>query len=77
MANDMAIGKSMNSFYIPIVPFQDGNGRTGRIILFRGCLRHRILPFIILDQAKAEYYAALNTNDTDRLEAFFIKEQIE
>ena len=63
--------------YKSTCPFYDGNGRTGRIILFRGCLRHRILPFIILDQAKAEYYAALNTNDTDRLEAFFIKGKIE
>lgn len=42
-----------------IHPFQDGNGRVGRIILFRECLRNGIVPFIIEDVKKAFYYRGL------------------
>lgn len=45
--------------YKIIHPFQDGNGRTGRIILFRECLRHDISPFIIEDANRPEYLEAL------------------
>lgn len=46
--------------YERIHPFQDGNGRTGRIILFRECLKNGVLPFIIHDDNKTQYYQALN-----------------
>lgn len=42
-----------------IHPFQDGNGRVGRIIMFKECLKNGIMPFIILDQDKAFYYRGL------------------
>ena len=42
-----------------IHPFQDGNGRVGRLILFKECLRCGIVPFIIDDRHKAFYYRGL------------------
>ena len=42
-----------------IHPFQDGNGRVGRLILFKECLRFGIVPFIIDDRHKMFYYRGL------------------
>jgi Fic family protein len=42
-----------------IHPFQDGNGRVGRLIMFRECLRNSIVPFIITDDLKIFYYNGL------------------
>lgn len=42
-----------------IHPFQDGNGRVGRLIMFRECLRLGYVPFIITDQLKLFYYNGL------------------
>ena len=39
-----------------IHPFQDGNGRVGRLIMFKECLKHNIVPFIIEDKIKMFYY---------------------
>ena len=43
-----------------IHPFQDGNGRVGRLIMFKECLRHGIVPFIITDELKMYYYRGLH-----------------
>ena len=42
-----------------IHPFQDGNGRVGRMIMFKECLKNKIIPFIILDEDKLFYYRGL------------------
>ena len=49
-----------HSDFEKIHPFQDGNGRVGRIIMFKECLKNDIIPFIILDKDKLFYYRGLN-----------------
>ena len=45
--------------FVKIHPFQDGNGRVGRLIMFKECLKHGIVPFIIEDDIKMFYYRGL------------------
>ena len=42
-----------------IHPFQDGNGRVGRLLMFKECLKYNIVPFIIDDKLKIFYYRGL------------------
>jgi Fic family protein len=42
-----------------IHPFQDGNGRVGRLVMFKECLKNNIVPFIIEDEKKQFYYMGL------------------
>lgn len=46
-----------------IHPFQDGNGRVGRLVMFKECLRSNIVPFIIEDELKMFYYRGLREWD--------------
>lgn len=55
-----------------IHPFQDGNGRIGRIIAFKECLKNNIVPFIILDKDKLFYYRGLNQYQTDKEKGYLI-----
>ena len=48
-----------------IHPFQDGNGRVGRLIMFKECLRNGITPFIIKDDMKEYYYRGLKEWKTE------------
>lgn len=49
-----------------IHPFQDGNGRVGRIIMFKECLRHGITPFIIDERHKQFYYRGLKEFESEK-----------
>ena len=49
-----------------IHPFQDGNGRVGRLILFKECLKNNIVPFIIEDNLKLFYYRGLKEWDREK-----------
>ncbi|WP_276952276.1 Fic family protein [Acetatifactor muris] len=65
--------------YESIHPFQDGNGRTGRLLLFRECLKNTLIPVVIEDANRNEYLEALaecrKEHCTDKLTRLFEKEQ--
>ena len=49
-----------------IHPFQDGNGRVGRLVAFKECLRHNIVPFLIEDSKKMFYFRGLTEWDGEK-----------
>ena len=50
-----------------IHPFGDGNGRVGRMIMFKECLRNNIMPFIVFDNDKSYYLRGLKEYEKDKL----------
>ena len=50
-----------------IHPFADGNGRVGRMIMFKECLKNNIMPFIILDKDKSYYMRGLKEYKRDKM----------
>ena len=76
---DIAVLAEFHAWYEGIHPFQDGNGRTGRIILFRECLKNGIVPAVIEDSNRGEYMDGLKQyreeKRIDKLVALFEKEQ--
>jgi hypothetical protein len=49
-----------------IFPFEDANGRVGRLIMFKECLRHGVMPFILDDKHRSQYLAGIKDWPTDR-----------
>ena len=49
-----------------IFPFEDGNGRVGRLIMFKECLRHDVMPFILDDKSRTQYLAGIQDWASDR-----------
>jgi filamentation induced by cAMP protein fic len=50
-----------------IHPFGDGNGRVGRMIMFKECLKNNIMPFIVLDEDKSYYIRGLKEYERDKM----------
>jgi Fic family protein len=55
-----------HTLFETIHPFQDGNGRVGRLVLFKECLKNGIIPFIIDDDKKLFYYRGLKEFTRDK-----------
>lgn len=76
---DLRVLAELHAKYELIHPFQDGNGRTGRIILFKECLDNDIIPFIIHNENRADYIISLKEaqtlGDCTNLESLFVREQ--
>lgn len=76
---DILILAVFHAKYESIHPFQDGNGRTGRLILFRECLKKEQIPIVIEDRNRDEYLEALKEyrekQVLDKLMVLFKKEQ--
>ena len=51
-----------------IFPFEDGNGRVGRLIMFKECLRHGTMPFIIDDKRRSRYLRGIKEWHDDQFE---------
>ncbi len=76
---DISILAEFHAEYESIHPFQDGNGRTGRMILFRECLKLKIVPAVIRDENREEYIDSLKQyreeKTAEKLTALLKKEQ--
>lgn len=78
-AVDISVLAEFHIRYESIHPFQDGNGRTGRLIVFRECLKNHIVPVVIEDANRNEYLNALKAyregGNIELMIKLFMKEQ--
>jgi Fic family protein len=76
---DVSVLAEFHGRYESIHPFQDGNGRTGRLILFRECLKNALIPVVIQDIHRNKYLDALkqyrDEKRLDKLVELFQEEQ--
>lgn len=76
---DISVLAEFHARYESIHPFQDGNGRTGRLILFRECMKNEIVPIVIEDANRNGYLEALKEYREEKalrkLISLFEKEQ--
>ena len=77
----LSVTAQFHARYEALHPFQDGNGRTGRLILFRECLKADLMPVVIEDKFRGRYIEGLKeyreTGKTGLLEELFMEEQEE
>ena len=75
----LAVMAEFHARYESIHPFQDGNGRTGRLLLFRECLKADLIPVVLEDQHRTKYIEGLKeyreTKETTLLQELFSEEQ--
>ncbi len=75
----LAVMAEFHARYEALHPFQDGNGRTGRLILFRECLKADLTPVVIEDKYRTKYIEGLKeyreTGKTEILQNLFTEEQ--
>lgn len=75
----LAVMAEFHARYESLHPFQDGNGRTGRLILFRECLKADMIPVVIEDQYRTKYIEGLKeyrkNGETTLLQELFAAEQ--
>ena len=76
---DISVLAEFHARYESIHPFQDGNGRRGRLILFRECMKNEIVPIVIEDANRNGYLEALKEYREEKalrkLISLFEKEQ--
>lgn len=76
---NLSVLAAFHARYESIHPFQDVNGRTGRLTLFREYLKYNMMPFVIEDANRYEYLEALKAyrekGDCQKLVTLFQKEQ--
>lgn len=76
---DISTLAEFHARYESIHPFQDGNGRTGRLLLFRECLKNGIMPVVVEDNNRNEYLESLKEyreeKRLNKMIALFEKEQ--
>ena len=63
---DRSIIRAFHVRFEQIFPFEDGNGRVGRLIMFKECLRYDVMPFILDDKSRTQYLAGIQDWASDR-----------